>query len=68
MWINSPLGKWEQDALVEKALRNAEQRRMLKAGRGAREKYRIGELRALLFCAWAGLRPRFIEPWIPSGR
>ena len=27
MWINSPLGKWEQDARVNQALRDAEQRR-----------------------------------------
>jgi hypothetical protein len=43
MWINSPLGKWDQDVLVEKALRGAERRRMLEAGRGAWEGYRIGE-------------------------
>jgi hypothetical protein len=68
MWINSPMGKWDQDALVEKALREAEQRRLLEIGRGARGKNRTGELRALLFCAWAGLRPPFIEPWIPRWR
>jgi hypothetical protein len=44
MWINSPLGKWDQDAFVEKALGDAERRRMLEAGRGAGEASRIGEL------------------------
>ena len=44
MWINSPLGKWDQNALVEKALGDAERRRMLEAGRGAGEEPRIGEL------------------------
>ena len=44
MWINSPLGKWDQNALVEKALGDAERRRMLEAGRGAGEESRIGEL------------------------
>jgi DNA-binding transcriptional ArsR family regulator len=29
MWINSPLGKWDQDALVAKALQDANRRRML---------------------------------------
>jgi hypothetical protein len=43
MWINSPLGKWDQDARVEKALGDAERRRTLEAGRGAVEGYRIGE-------------------------
>jgi hypothetical protein len=27
MWINSPLGKWEQDARVDEALRSAERMR-----------------------------------------
>lgn len=27
MWINSPLGKWEQDARVNQALRDAQRRR-----------------------------------------
>jgi hypothetical protein len=31
MWINSPLSKWDQDALVNKALRDAERRRTLAA-------------------------------------
>ena len=44
MWINSPLGNWDQNALVEKALGDAERRRMLEAGRGAGEASRIGEL------------------------
>lgn len=28
MWINSALGKWDQDARVKSALRDAEQRRL----------------------------------------
>ena len=44
MWINSALGKRDQNALVEKALGDAERRRMLEAGRGAGEESRIGEL------------------------
>ena len=44
MWINSPLGKWDQDALVEKALGDAERRRMLEASRGDWEGHRIGDI------------------------
>jgi hypothetical protein len=69
MWINSPLGKWDQDALVEKALGDAERRRMVEVGRGARKEYRISELlSSAKFRAWAGSRPPFIEPRIPRGR
>ena len=32
MWINSPLGKWEQEARVNKALLDAERMRAQEAG------------------------------------
>ena len=35
MWINSPLSKWDQDAIVDKALLDAERRRALQAAAGA---------------------------------
>ncbi len=44
MWIHSPLAKWDQDVLVEKALGGAQRRSMLGAGRGARERHWIDGL------------------------
>jgi hypothetical protein len=35
MWINSPLGKWEQEARVNKALQDAERLRAQEAGNDA---------------------------------
>jgi hypothetical protein len=53
----------------EKALGDAERRRMVEVGRGARKEYRISELlSSAKFRAWAGSRPPFIEPRIPRGR
>jgi hypothetical protein len=35
MWINSPLGKWEQESRVDKALDDAERMRMLEEAKDA---------------------------------
>jgi hypothetical protein len=44
MWINSPLGKWEQEARVNKALRDAERMRALEEAEEADGAARIGSL------------------------
>ena len=60
MWINSPLGKWEQDTRVSEALRSAERMRAQEeagdAGGGAR---RGGSLEAgSLWVNWLAARTR----------
>jgi hypothetical protein len=44
MWMNSPLGKWEQDARVKKAIDDAERMRTLEEASNADGAARIGSL------------------------
>jgi hypothetical protein len=44
MGINSPLGKWEQDARVNKALHDAERMRMQEKAKDADGEARLGSL------------------------
>ena len=44
MWINSPLGKWEQEARVDKAQQDAERMRMQEKAKDADGAARSGSL------------------------
>jgi hypothetical protein len=47
MWINSPLGRWEQNARVETALGAAERMRPLEGASGDDAEGRLGGMRIL---------------------